>query len=71
MKLIEEISCKDDLGNQYLVEVWQDFIEVRSGPGIERIPGMKEMRLADGGAVNFVDKDTFSVVRSGTTIRRA
>lgn len=71
MEFIRTIRCEDDQGNQYQVEEWQEFIDAghMRDPNA-RIPGMKELRLSDGSPVNFIDSDTFKIVRTDAIIRR-
>lgn len=72
MKLQRIIKCHDEAGSLYEVEEWQEFIDaghMRDPDAV--IPGMKELRLADGGRVNVVDQDTFQIVASGKILRRA
>lgn len=71
-ELIEEVTARDELGNEYSVLVYQEFLE---STAMNRppswVPGLKEMRLEDGTFVNFIDDNTFEIVgRPSTIIKR-
>lgn len=71
MEFIGIIRCADDQGAEHEIEEWQEFIDAghMQNPHA-RIPGMKELRLRQGGGVNFIDNDTFEIVSTGKIVRR-
>ncbi|UWQ59946.1 hypothetical protein K3722_07395 [Leisingera caerulea] len=72
LKHIETIECLTEEGTIEIVDVFQNFKTHRplSGPSSE-VAGRKEMHLRSGGPVNFIDENTFKVVLTGQTLRRA
>lgn len=71
-KLISRIACKDDTGQTYVLEEWQEQIPAGhlDDPNATT-PGMKQLILSTGGRVNYIDEDTFEIVQTDTIIRRA
>lgn len=75
MRLIETIPCEDDDGNQYSVEIWQEFksLQPLNGPKQE-VPGMKSARISGtSDRVNVLDHpefNTFQIVMNDRVIRR-
>lgn len=71
MELTRTIICSDDEGNTYVVEEWQHFSTFRplSAPP-RKVPGSKELRLSDGGHVNYTNEaDVFKILNTNTIIR--
>lgn len=70
-KLVGRISCKDDNGNPYIVEEWEERIHAghMQNPHAT-IPGMRRIVLADGGSVRQIDDQTFEIFGTGVLIRR-
>jgi hypothetical protein len=56
-------------GQVVMIDEYQEFIETTSkGNQREWLPGLKRLVLQGGGAVNFVDDKTFTVVSTGETL---
>lgn len=68
--LIAKYATESDTGERFIVHEYQEFLEVRTKTGIDHIPGMKKLQLADGTAVTPIDEDTFKVVPTGVFLRR-
>ncbi|MGX5220246.1 hypothetical protein [Pseudomonas sp. S9] len=64
--LLETITAIDDRGVEYSIQHIQEYL-VSDG---ERIKGYSRYQLANGGAVNFIDENTFGIVTRGTTAKR-
>ena len=69
-EVIGRYSCVDDDGNQYVVIETQDIITSQTLGGTSEMPGMKSLSLTDGSPVNFINDNTFKVVRIDTIIRK-
>lgn len=71
-RVIEEFFAEDDDGNDYEVEITQEFMERRhiASPFPEWVGGLKEARLDDGTPLNYIDADTYKVVTTGKIIKR-
>jgi hypothetical protein len=67
----DRFEAKDDGGRLYTVVEYQLIIESTpvSGP-TSIMKGTKELFLANGHNVNYIDDDTFEVVETDTIIRR-
>jgi len=70
IKLVCEHSMQSDDGRSYVVHEYQEFIHAGTKDGDDWIPGMKFLELADGSKVNYIDDNTFKIVRFDTTLRR-
>ena len=70
IRRIAQHTMRSDDGRTYIVDEYQEFIDVGTKDGEDCLPGMKYLQLADGSKVNFVDDDTFKIVRSGTILQR-
>ena len=69
---LERFMAIDGLGNEYMVLIHQEFIESRAmGREPQWIPGLKSIELSNGDPVNFIDKNTFLIVKSGRKITRS
>lgn len=73
-RVVDQIECEDDQGNEYTVIVFQMFRKtstLKDGPTGER-PGVKRAVLLDGSPVNVTDDEfnTFKIVSSDRIIRR-
>lgn len=57
-------------GTKLRVITIQHMIDATSmdGPGV--VPGLRELRLEDGRAVNYLDENTFQIVATGEIVRR-
>lgn len=60
----------DDAGNRYTIHVRRTFIDARGSAGRMRIEGLRSYHLGDGGAVDRLDDDRFTVVATGMQLRR-
>lgn len=69
-ELTRSIECVDDDGGRHLVDEYQEVRETSDLSGTHVLRGLKDMRLRGGGPVNFIDENTFRIVRTGQTIRR-
>jgi len=69
-KLIETFFARDGAGNEYEIEVWQNFIETRSRAGTELLAGLKSIRTSCGLSVNHIDDETFNIVQTGQILRK-
>lgn len=66
----EQFEATDDQGNSYLVVVHQTAINSGSLDSQGYVLGLKEYRLADGGALNRLSDTTFQVLQTGRRITR-
>lgn len=64
---IGSIRVKTDKGLEVVIDEYQEFIDGRSKEDTREVwlPGLKRLELRDGGAVNFIDENTFQVVSTG------
>ena len=69
-KLIATHEMMGDDGAAYTVYEYQEFIDASSMDGVEWLPGLKRLELANGLHVNHIDDDTFKVVVTGIILRR-
>lgn len=71
IEVTDRIFCADDDGNRYLVVEYTKMITSRplSGRSVTT-PGPKDYRTSDGLGVNYIDEDTFKIVRTNTIVRR-
>jgi hypothetical protein len=75
MKVTEEeirrFKAVDDEGNVYTVIEKQKFMHAASIDGKQsQAAGSRRLMLPDGEPVNFINDDTFEIVRSHTIIRK-
>ncbi len=70
-RLIESVECEDKDGHRYEVHTYQNFktFSPLKGPRQE-VPGIKDLRLADGSDVNCIDENTFKIVATDTIVTR-
>ena len=68
---VRTIKAMNTRGQVVHVDEYQEFIDTTSHGMSTRqyTPGLKRLELRDGGAVNFVDEQTFQVVATGETLR--
>jgi hypothetical protein len=57
-------------GTRYDVLDIQEYVDASDKDGASWIPGMKRLELNDGSPVNYIDENTFEILRSGLRIRR-
>ena len=70
-RVIDRFKARDDDGNAYVVVECQDFNEYRTlSEPTQWVPGLKSLMLDDGSSVNFIDDNTFKIVKTDTIIRR-
>ena len=64
---IRSIRVRTDTGRDVVLDEYQEFIDgrVKSSIGEVWLPGPKRLEVRGGGAVNFIDANTFQVVSSG------
>jgi hypothetical protein len=64
--------CQDEKGRTIKVFEYQEMIDATSlsDPHRKYVPGLKRLQLEDGGAVNFIDDNTFEIVATGEKITR-
>lgn len=68
---IGRIECEDDQGRPYTVVEYQNYRVWKGMDGVaQEVPTTRAMTLRNGEPVNFVDDDTFEIVRTDTIIRR-
>lgn len=68
---LRAIECVDDEEARHIVDEYQEITETKLLSGeISRTRGLKEMRLRSGDPVNYIDEDTFEIVKTGTIIHR-
>lgn len=60
----------DDDGTRYTVYVRRTYIDMRGAGGSVRVEGLRSYHLGDGGAVDQLDEERFSVVATGRELRR-
>ena len=65
-KHIGTFSARDKDGTRYTIYVYQDFIQTRRGE--PAIPGLKELRLADGTHVNHIEQGQYEILNWRKTI---
>ena len=70
IKLVDQHKMQSDDGVSYIVDEYQEYVDAGTKDGDEWIPGMKFLELSDGSKVNYIDENTFEIVRSGITLRR-
>lgn len=71
VRWVGEFQAKDEFGNTYTVNEYQELIEARSfNQPTEWLEGMKILELDDGSKVNFLDDRTFQIVSTNTILRR-
>ncbi len=75
MKVTEEeirrFKAVDSEGNVYTVIEKQKFMQAAALDGKQsQAAGSRRLMLPDGEPVNFIDDDTFEIVRSDTIIRK-
>lgn len=70
-KEISRFEAQSDSGERYTVIEYQTMIEFQpiSGPK-SFVGGTKELLLANGSDVEFIDDDTFQIVKTDKVIRR-
>jgi hypothetical protein len=70
-KEIARYQCIGDSGREYTVIEFQHIIrtQLKSGPP-QDVLGTKECFLSDGRDVNFVDDNTFQIVRTDEFVRK-
>ena len=71
--MIERIAqhrMQSEDGRSFVVDEYQEYIDAGSKDGDDWIPGMKFLELGDGSKVNYIDENTFEIVRSGIILRR-
>ena len=61
---------RSDAGASYVVYEYQEFVDAGSKGCDDWIPGLKYLDLGNGSRVNFVDENTFKIMRSGAVLRR-
>ncbi|MDE4098973.1 MULTISPECIES: hypothetical protein [Rhodobacterales] len=68
---VRSIECIDDNGNTFWIEEYQDIREHRPLSGkASKIKGMKSLALRDGSPVNFIDENTFEVLKYDRIVRK-
>ena len=68
---IERFRAKTDTGKEYVIVMYQQFIDVSSHdfPRAE-IPGLKRLITSDGLTVRYIDPTTFKIDLTGETVRK-
>ena len=67
----DTFAAVDADGRQFTLVEFQEFrIDIASGPVTERVYGSKTYRTKDGESVNANEDGTFTIVDSGTILRR-
>ena len=64
---IRSIRVRTEKGRDVVLDEYQEFIDGRDKNCIGEVwvPGPKRLELRGGGAVSFIDANTFQVVSSG------
>lgn len=70
MRVVEQFTAYDDANTPYTVVVRQSVISTSSLDSNGEIGGLKEYRLASGGALNLLSQTEFKIVATGQVIRR-
>jgi len=68
-KEITRYQCIGDSGREYTVIEYQNFMRPQSGPA-QDVLGTKEWFLSDGRDVNFIDENTFQILRTDEFVRK-
>lgn len=70
-KEIGRFEAASDSGERYTIVEYQTMIETQLISGRKSVVGgTKELLLANGDDVNFIDDDTFKIVKDNKIIRR-
>ena len=66
-QLVRKYRCSYERGGEIKVLEYQDMIDATTmgDPHRKYVPGLKRLELETGGAVNFIDDDTFEIVATG------
>lgn len=66
-QLVRKYECRRENGSVVKVSEYQEMIDATSAIDKVRkyLPGLKRLQLEQGGAVNFIDENTFEVVATG------
>lgn len=71
LELTNEFVCEDELGNQYRVFEYTDFVEYREFSGaVVKAAGVKSLFLGNGHSVNMIDAENFKIVQTDKIIRK-
>jgi len=64
---IGRFPVKTNDGKEYTIIRYQEYISSSSG----EIPGMKRFRTSDGLDVTYIDSETFKIIVTNETVRKA
>lgn len=70
-RVVATHRMKADDGTLFDVLDIQEYIDASDKSGPSWIEGLKRLELRDGSKVNYIDDDTFELVRSGRKLNRA
>ncbi|RUW92059.1 hypothetical protein [Mesorhizobium sp. M7A.F.Ca.US.010.02.1.1] len=62
--------CRGSDGREYIVVEYQNMVAFDGMSGRQYRPGTKELRLEHGGAVNFIDENTFQILSTDEIIQK-
>lgn len=65
------LEATSDGGDTYTIFEFTTIHEIRSSSGYSEVPGLKELRTADGHAVNRREKGVYEIVNLGGLVVRS
>lgn len=64
-KQIGTFTARSADGDEYTINVFQDFIVAATRGGSQDVPGIKSLRTDNGQHVNWIEKGKYELVDSG------
>jgi len=69
-EIVEQFQAVEDDGTMHEIILWQTIKEVRTRGGVHYVRGMKRYATSDGLPVNYIDDETFEIVRFSKRVRK-
>jgi hypothetical protein len=68
--LTNKYSCTGEDGTDYTVYEYTEFVESGTlGNSPQEEAGLKELKLADGSAVNWINESEFQIISTGVKVK--